>query len=164
MPKDGGEGDGGRADESKKERVDRELIELLNELRVALPGVQVLFAFLLTVAFSNRFQSLTSFQTSTYFVAFMGTAFASAFLIAPTAIHRLRFRAADKERILFASNRLAITGLIFLALSVLAVVFLIGDFVYGRAQALIAGGAVAVLIGVFWWGMPLSWGDSEDSG
>ena len=78
--------------ESGADRVDRELIELLNELRVALPGVQVLFAFLLTVPFSNGFQRLTGIQRNAYFVAFVLAALSAALLIAPSSYHRLRFR------------------------------------------------------------------------
>src|SRR5881296_174363 len=109
--------------ESKEERLDRELIELLNELRVALPGVQVLFAFLLTVPFSQRFQRLTGTQRSVYFASFICAAL--AILIAPSSYHRLLFRHRDKERMLFTSNRLAIAGMALAAVSVSGVVFLI---------------------------------------
>lgn len=103
------------AEEDQKERVDRELIELLNELRVALPGVQVLFAFLLTVPFTERFGRATALQRSVYFATLLLTTASSVLLIAPTPYHRLRFRAPDKEQLLFTSNRLAIVGLGLLA-------------------------------------------------
>src|SRR5688572_25753135 len=109
---------GGQKNESKDERLDRELIELLNELRVALPGVQVLFAFLLTVPFSQRFGELTDFQRDAYFATFICAAFAPIFLIAPTAYHRLRFRDYDKERLITTATKLSITGTIFLALAI----------------------------------------------
>src|SRR5918996_1213051 len=103
--------------EDRKERLDRELIELLNELRVAIPGVQVLFAFLLTVPFTQRFGDVSEFQKTVYFVTLLCAAAASAFLIAPSAYHRLRFRQRDKHQMVVTSNRLAIVGLAFLALA-----------------------------------------------
>ena len=97
-------------DESKEERLDRELIELLNELRVALPGVQVLFAFLLGVPFTQRFGEVTDLQKDVYFLTFLCAAVATALLIAPSAYHRLDWRRGDKEHLLVVSNRLAIVG------------------------------------------------------
>src|SRR5688572_7003166 len=92
---------------------DRELIELLNELRVALPGVQVMFAFLLIVPYSQGFTKVSPTQKWVYFAAFLCTAIATAFFIAPTAYHRIRWRAQDKEHLLVASNRYAIVALVF---------------------------------------------------
>ncbi|HET6771316.1 MAG TPA: DUF6328 family protein [Actinomycetota bacterium] len=100
-------------DEDRKQRVDRELIELLNELRVALPGVQVLFAFLLTVPFAQRFSQVSGLQRAVYFVALLATAVASVLFITPTAYHRLRWREPDKEQMLFTANRLTIAGTVF---------------------------------------------------
>jgi len=104
---------GGEPDEDRRERVNRELIELLNELRVALPGVQVLFAFLLAVPFAQGFTRVTDFQRALFFVVMALTAISLAFLIAPSSWHRLRFRRRDKERILRASNGMSIAGLAF---------------------------------------------------
>ena len=87
-------------EETHEERVNRELIELLNELRVALPGVQVLFAFLLAVPFSQRFSETTDLQRDTFMVALLSTLAGSVFLIAPSAYHRIRFRDRDKEALL----------------------------------------------------------------
>jgi amino acid transporter len=142
--------------EDKKERVDRELIELLNELRVALPGVQVLFAFLLTVPFAQRFSQVTELQRAVYFVALLATAVASVLFITPTAYHRLRWRDPDKERMLFTANRLTIAGTIFLAVAVAAAVFVIADLLYGLWQATLISGAVAGLLIWFWYGLPIS--------
>ena len=103
--------------ESEKERVDRELIELLNELRVALPGVQVLSAFLLTVPFSSRFPELTSGQRTLYFVTFVLSLLALTSLMAPSTYHRIRFRDGDKERMLRTANRFVIVGTALLALA-----------------------------------------------
>ncbi len=133
---------------------DRELIELLNELRVALPGVQVLFAFLLVVPFTERFTSVTDFQKSIYFVSFLTTTIAAAFLIAPTSYHRLRWRTRDKERMLVTSNRLTIAGTAFLALAMTSVVFFITDFLYGRWSAF-ATVAMTAAFAYLWYGLPL---------
>ena len=140
------------ADES---RLDRELIELLNELRVALPGVQVLFAFLLTVPFTGGFERVTELQRDTYVFALLATALGSAFLIAPSAYHRIRFRDYDKERLLRTANRLALAGTIFLALAMTSSVFLVTDYIFSLpAAAAFAGGLAGVFIW-FWYGLPL---------
>ena len=133
---------------------DRELIELLNELRVALPGVQVLFAFLLVVPFSQGFVKVTSTQKAVYFAAFIFTTLATAFLIAPTSYHRLRWRAKDKERMLTASNRMTIAGTAFLALAIASVVYFITDFLYSNLTALVTGITILVF-GSLWYGLPL---------
>jgi hypothetical protein len=147
-------GNGGRED--SKERRDRELIELLNELRVAIPGIQVLFAFLLTMPFTQRFNQVTTLQRTTYFVTFLCTAVASVLLIAPTVLHRLRFREEDKEHLLQTSNRLAIVGTFFLALAITLVVFLIGDVLYGGGWAIASGGFIGLLFLVIWYVFPIT--------
>jgi hypothetical protein len=143
-------------EETKKERLDRELNELLQELRVALPGVQVLFAFLLTVAFSQQFPELTDLQRGVYFATFLGAAVTSVMFIAPTAYHRIRFRDYDKERMLETSTRLAIIGLSVLALSIAGTVFLISDVMFGVGAAALTAGIVAGLLLWFWFGLPLT--------
>ena len=143
------------AEESKDERLDRELIELLNELRVALPGVQVLFAFLLAVPFTQRFQNLTAVQKDVFFAAFLCTAVATALLIAPSAYHRLRWREHDKEQMLQISNRLAIAGTVFLAAAIIAVVYLVTDLIFGLASTLVATLLATALFGWLWYGLPL---------
>ncbi|HEX5948271.1 MAG TPA: DUF6328 family protein [Actinomycetota bacterium] len=144
------------SDESKAERLDRELGELLQELRVALPGVQVLFAFLLTVPFSQGFAKLTTFQRDLYFAILLATALASILFIAPTAYHRLRWRDYDKERLLITSTRLSIVGLAVLAVAVAGAVYLIGDLLFGAGVAAAAAGVVAAALVWFWFGLPLS--------
>jgi amino acid transporter len=144
------------ADESPEERHSRELIELLNELRVALPGVQVLFAFLLAVPFANGFPKLSSFDREIYFVAFIATAVSTVLLIAPGSFHRLRWRQGDKERMLVISNVLTIAGLAALAVAITATVFMITDFVFHRAWAATFTSIVAALFLVFWYGLPLA--------
>lgn len=149
-------GAGERRDEDHKERVDRELMELLTELRVAVPGIQVLFAFLLTVPFAFGFPGVTTFQRDVYFVTLMCTALAAAFLIAPSAQHRLLFRAQDKDALLLRSNVLAIVGLAFLAISIVGVVVLITNIVFGTAVATIVfGGVIAVVLATLWYAHPL---------
>jgi hypothetical protein len=143
-------------DESRQERVNRELIELLNELRVALPGVQVLFAFLLTVPFSNGYKRITDFQKNVYFSILVATAISTACFIVPTAYHRLNFRKREKEQILLSSNKFAIAGIIFLGLSMAGVLVLITDIVYSETAAVVAGALGLVLFGGLWLALPLS--------
>jgi amino acid transporter len=153
-------------DEQPEERLNRELIELLNELRVALPGAQVLFAFLLTVPFSNRFQSLTGSQRAIYFATFVGTTIATGLFMAPTAYHRIRFRQGDKERMLRTSNRFAIVGIAFLALSVALAVLLTADLMFGLATAVIVGLLAFAFLVWIWFAIPLTRRiqDEDDAG
>lgn len=148
--------DGGGPDESTEERVSRELIELLNELRVALPGVQVLFAFLLTVAFSQGFASVTDFQRNLYFATLGLTTVSAILLIAPSSYHRLNFRNRDKEQLLQTSNRWAIGGLAALALAMTCAVVLIADYLYASPMPIVAGVVALGLFGYFWVAVPLS--------
>jgi phosphoglycerol transferase MdoB-like AlkP superfamily enzyme len=141
--------------ESEKERLDRELNELLQELRVALPGVQVLFAFLLTVAFSQRFAQLTSVQRNVYFATFLATAVTSVMFIAPTAYHRIRWREYDKEQMLVTSTHLTLAGVVFLALSITGTVFLITDVMFGVGAAALSAAVIAGLLAWFWFGLPV---------
>jgi Family of unknown function (DUF6328) len=142
--------------ESQKERVSRELIELLNELRVALPGVQVLFAFLLAVPFSNGFSSATDTQKNMFFITLGLTTIASVLLIAPSSYHRINFRAQDKERLLYTANRWSIAGLFFLALAMVSAVVLIADYVYSRDMAVASGVVAGAIFGFFWFAVPLA--------
>jgi Family of unknown function (DUF6328) len=135
--------------------LDRELIELLNELRVALPGVQVLFAFLLAVPFTNGWNRVTDVQRDVFFAAFLCTAAASVLLIAPSAYHRLRWREGDKERMLEVANRLAIAGTVFLALAMTLVVFLISDLLFRAWWAALVTAVTAGGFAWFWYGLPL---------
>jgi Family of unknown function (DUF6328) len=138
-----------------KEDLDRELIELLNELRVVLPGVQVLFAFLLAVPFANGWTRVTDLQRDIFFIAFLATAAASILLIAPSAYHRLRWREGDKERMLRTSNTLAIAGTVFLALAMTGVVFLITDLLFAAWWAALVAALTGGAFGWFWYGLPL---------
>ena len=142
--------------ENESERLDRELIELLNELRVALPGVQVLFAFLLAVPFTQRWEQTTDIQRDAFFAAIMCATVATVLLIAPSSYHRLRWREGDKEQMLRTSNRLAIAGTIFLALSMIAAVFVVTDVVFDIAVATVVSIGTAVLFAWFWYGLALT--------
>ena len=142
-------------DETEAERLDRNLQEFLGELRVALPGVQVLFAFLLVVPFNQRFPDITDFQKTTYFVTLLFTAAASVCLIAPTAQHRIEFRRQHKEQILFMANRLAILGLGFLAIAMTGAILLITDVLYGSTTTLIVTLAVGVAFATLWYLVPV---------
>src|SRR3954451_3849549 len=142
-------------DETDTERLDRNLIELLQEVRVVQTGVQVLFAFLLTVPFSARFDQITDFQRGAYFAALVGTAAASVLLIAPTSVHRILFRRGQKEYMVELSNRLAIGGLLSLAVAMVAAMLLVSDVMFGMAVAITVGVATAVAFGIVWAGLPL---------
>jgi hypothetical protein len=147
--------DGGSDGESRKERIDRELIELLNELRVALPGVQFLFAFLLIVPFQQKVDQVTDSQRGVYFVALAAAALATALLIAPAAQHRILFRQHDKEALLRRSNVSAIAGLLALGLAICSALLLVVDVLFSLTLALVTAGALAVLLGWWWLAVPL---------
>src|SRR4051812_16782741 len=131
--------------------MDRKLMELLGELRVALPGVQVLFAFLLVVPFNQGFMQVTDFQKNVYFVTLLCTATASVFLIAPSVHHRM----TKKEQIIGFADNLTLVGLSFLALAMIGVMLLVTDFLFSPLTAAVATGAIAVLFGVVWYALPL---------
>jgi Family of unknown function (DUF6328) len=141
--------------ESEKQRVDRELIELLNELRVVLPGVQVLFAFLLTVPFSNGFSRMTNPQRNVFFIAFLTATVATVLLIAPSTYHRIMFRQGEKKQMLFTSNRLVIVGTMFLAVSMASSVYVITDALFQVPTAAAVSFAAAAAFALLWYLFPL---------
>jgi high-affinity Fe2+/Pb2+ permease len=132
------------------------MAELLQELRVALPGVQILFAFLLTVPFSQGFTTLNSFQRELFFGVLLSTAVATALLIAPSAHHRLLFRMRDKENLVHVSNRLSIAGLAVLSLSLIGAILLISDILFKSPAPLIFTAATALIFAILWVAMPLA--------
>jgi len=138
-----------------EERRDRQMLELLNELRVALPGVQILLAFLLAVPFAQGWEKVTSFQRTIFFATLLATAVSAACLIAPTAAHRIRFHKRDREWLIESASKLAIAGLAALALAMCGVVVLITDVLYDGAVVWIASAAIAALIAVLWFVRPL---------
>jgi hypothetical protein len=141
--------------ENRHERLNRELIELLNELRVALPGVQVLFAFLLSVPFSQRFTELNDTTTNVYFMAVLSSAIASILFIAPAAHHRIRFRDQTKEQLIRVANGMALVGTAFLAIALGAAVYVVGDLIYNGNRALIAAAVVTGGAALVWFAVPL---------
>jgi hypothetical protein len=143
------------ADEDKSERLDRELIELLNELRVALPGVQVLFGFLLVVPFSQGWDRVTETQRTVFFITFLCAAVATAFLIAPSAHHRIHWRRHDKEALLRRANLLALAGTAFLAVALTGTVWFVTDVIYRQTLTAAATAAAAGLFTWVWFGWPL---------
>jgi hypothetical protein len=141
--------------ESEEERADRNLGELLGELRVALPGVQVLFAFLLIVPFNPGFPEVTPFQQKLYLVTLLLAAAASAFLIAPSVHHRILFRQQEKEYLVVTANRLVVIGLGCLALAMTAAVVLVTDVVFSSTTTLVVGILVGLAFAALWYLVPL---------
>lgn len=144
----------GGDEETDKERVDRNLIELLNELRVALPGVQVLFAFLLVLPFNQGFTTVTSFQRTIYLVTLLATALSAVTLIAPSMHHRLQFREGNKVEILRDANRLTIIGMSAMAIAMTGAVMLVTDYVFSGATMIACVVGVSFAFLVVWYGMP----------
>ena len=137
------------------ERSSRQLIELLNELRIVLPGITVLLGFLLAVPFARGWTRVTEFQRDVFIVAFLATAVSVAFLIAPSSYHRIRFRHGGRERMLTIGNRLSIAGIMAAAVALAAVVLLVTDFVVSRTFAIAATASLVILVAVLWYGLPL---------
>ncbi len=144
-----------RTEENPRETEIRHMNDLLQELRVVLPGVQVTFAFLLTVAFMEPFAEATSFQRSVYFTALISTGVATAFFIAPTVQHRILWRQGERALRLRIGNGLLIIGTIFLAVGMSCVIFLVADVVYGRVSAIIATAVMVVVFVTVWYLLPL---------
>jgi Flp pilus assembly protein TadB len=141
-------------EESPRQRRNRELGELMQELRVALPGVQVLFGFLLTVPFTDAFKRLSLGEKRVYIAAVLATAVSSLLLIAPAANHRLLFRTQARERLLRAANRVAVVGFVTLALGIGLSLYLVSTVVYGGVFAGVASGLVAATTVFFWFVFP----------
>jgi membrane protein CcdC involved in cytochrome C biogenesis len=142
-------------EESPKQRVDRELMELLNELRVALPGVQVLFGFLLTVPFATGFENADAFHRSLLLAAILTAGLAIAFLVAPAAQHRILFRARHKKALLKRANAFAIVGMGMLAISIAVCVLLVVDYLFRLRVASATAAVIAVVLAALWLVQPL---------
>jgi hypothetical protein len=142
-------------EESEAERLDRNLSELLQELRVALPGVQVLFAFLLAVPFQQGFTRITDFQEGVYFATLLLTALSATLLIAPSAYHRITFRLQRKDDLVFLANRLAIAGLGILALAMTGAIMLITDVLFGTVATAVTSIVALGVFALFWYALPL---------
>jgi hypothetical protein len=155
--------------ESKGERLDRELMELLQELRVVLPGVQVLLAFLLTAPFQQRFADLPGSLRNAFFASIACATLATAFLIAPSAHHRLRWRSRDKERVLRIGNQTALIGTVFLAAAIVLALYVVTNVLFTSDLALWTAAAFVVVFGGLWYVVPLvgagsSSDEDEDEG
>ncbi|MEU5725974.1 DUF6328 family protein [Micromonospora sp. NPDC047738] len=152
--------------ETEKQRWQRNFADLLQELRVAQTGVQILFAFLLTLPFSSGFTRTTNFQKDTYIVALLAAAAATAMIISPVAFHRALFRQGRKPELVRFAHRVAIGGLAFMLISMVSAVLLITDFVLGRLAALVLTGITGAWFLTFWLVLPLAarrnWGDDID--
>jgi amino acid transporter len=153
-------------EESKGERHDRELMELLQELRVVITGVQILLAFLLTAPFQQRFAELPGSLRNAFFAAIVCATLATAFLLAPTAQHRLRWRAGDKERLLRTGNQLAIAGTVFLSAAIVLAVYVVTNVLFTSDLALLTAGAFVVVFAGLWYFLPMTWRStsSEEEG
>ena len=144
-----------RTGESRYERTARELAELLQELRVVLPGVQVLFAFLLTVPFSARFGDVSALEKAVFFGTLLCTALSTGLLLAPSAHHRLLWRRQAREHRLRVANRLIITGMVLLVVAMVGAMFLITAFLFGSTPAAAATAALTAFFVYVWFVMPL---------
>ena len=141
--------------ETKGERLDRELMELLQELRVVLPGVQVLLAFLLIAPFQQRFAQLPGSLRNAYFASIACATMATALLIAPSAHHRLRWRAGEKDRLLRIANREAIWGTVFLAAAIVLAMYVVTNVLFATWIAVLTA-VVGVAVFVWlWYALPL---------
>jgi hypothetical protein len=140
------------SEETEEERWQRNFNELLQELRVAQTGVQILFAFLLTIVFNARFGELSSFQRDVYLVALLAAAASVSMLIGPVAYHRMLFRQRRKPEIVRIAHRMASAGLAFMVIAMVSSVFLVVDFIVNKTAAAVVTGVVAVWF-IVWWGV-----------
>jgi hypothetical protein len=152
--------------ESPADRLDREHPELFGELRAIIPGVQVMFGFLLSVAFTERFERLSDAQYAVYFGVFFTAAGSLALLLAPAAFHRVRFRQRDKEAMMLLANREATAAMTLLGISLAGVAHLITSFVLGAGWSLLIAGTMFLGTMTLWWAVPLRrrWADDTSPG
>jgi hypothetical protein len=142
-------------DESEHEQRDRQMLELLNELRVALPGVQILFAFLLTVPFSARWGDLSFFQRDIFYFTFVTGSLSTACFLTPSVNHRLRFHQRERAWVIESANKLAIAGFVFLALAMGGAVLLITDVMFDGTRVWVYAGALWLCSFLLWFARPL---------
>ena len=141
--------------ESVQERHERQLNELLQEARIAMPGVQILFGFLLAVPFQQRFADTTAFQKDLYLITVLLAAATTVCFIAPAAYHRIQFERHDKRHLIFVANRFLVVGLVFLAGAMTSAVLLVSDFLFRDATAVALTAPLACAFSWFWFGYPL---------
>lgn len=150
--------------ETDRERLNRNFNELLQELRVAQAGVQILFGFLLSITFTERYAAASDYVRGTHLVTVLFTALAVAFLTAPAAWHRLLFRMGQREEILRAANGFAVTGLACLAAAMTGTVLLLGEVIVGGRLAVVFGVFAAVVFASLWFAWPLGQRRSANDG
>jgi membrane-bound acyltransferase YfiQ involved in biofilm formation len=139
--------------EEDQERLNRQMMELLNELRVAMPGVQVLFGFLLTVPFQQRFRDVTQFQETVYFATLIAASVATAFLIAPSAYHRVMFEAQEKPNIIQLGTAQMLVGLAALAFAMNGAVLLVTDVLFDAGTVTVTVVLLTTLYITLWFGL-----------
>jgi len=144
------------AGEERQEIRDRQVMEVLQELRVAITGGQILFGFLLTVPFAQRWADTDDLQRTLFLVTLLSIATATGCFIAPTAAHRLRFHQRDRSFLVAYANGAAIAGIVALMIAMVSAVLLVTDFVFGRTTAIVATGAIAAVLLILWFVVPLS--------
>ena len=158
-------GGDGEAEETPKERTDRQLLELLNELRVALPGAQFLFAFLLAVPFASRFGDVSHRLQIVFYICLLSTLAATILLMAPAVYHRIRWRQGNKTDVIRVAHRMFLAGMASLALAMTTAVWFVSAFLFGTVESLIAASLSVVLLGLTWFALPLrsraNGGDAE---
>jgi Family of unknown function (DUF6328) len=145
---------GAQPNESAKERVDRELVELLDEIRTVLPGVEILFGFLILLPFEFS-DELTGLERALYIGAFLAVSAALALLVAPSTYHRIRFRSMNKERLVFLANRMVIGATALMAFGVSSTVYLVVETLIGGVVAGLIAAANAGWFAWLWFGLPL---------
>jgi hypothetical protein len=138
----------------EQEKRDRQMLELLNELRIALPGVQILFAFLLTVPFAQGFQRVTDTQKTLFYASLLATAASTICLIAPSATHRLRFHQSDRAFVIETANKYMIAGLAFLGIAIVLAIATVTDYIYDSWIVWAAPAAIAAVLGATWFLRP----------
>lgn len=141
---------GAQPGESRKERVDRELREMLEEIRVALPGVELLLGFLLVLPFTDRFDLLGELDRAMYLACFLVTAMTTALFVAPTSHHRLGFRRVDKEQLIARSNKVILAGLVMLKIAISLAAYVVSTVVVGAPWSFVLAGAITAWF-AFWW-------------
>ena len=148
-------GGDGEAEETPKERTDRQLLELLNELRVALPGAQFLFAFLLAVPFASRFGDVSHRLQIVFYICLLSTLAATILLMAPAVYHRIRWQQGNKTEVIRVAHRMFLAGMASLALAMTTAVWFVSAFLFGTVESLIAASLSVVLLGLTWFALPL---------
>ena len=148
---------------NEDDKQDRQMIELLNELRVALPGVQFLFAFLLTAPFAQGFRRINGTEKALFYAALLCTTLSTICLIAPSATHRLRFHKGDRKYVIETAHKYTIAGLAFLAVAIVLALVMITDVLYEGAAIYAFPAAIAVLLVAVWFARPLLRGRKENA-